>query len=193
MQSKSLLVAVAAFAVTATGAQAYGGAILNRANISEEQRSALVSAHELRKSGDVETARNVLVEAGVDEEVLHELREAAKETRAEIQAAVESGDYELFLELVADTPLADGVSSEADFELFQEAQTLRQSGEYADVKRIYNELGLDKKSRSGHHFVKRHILSQLTEEQRDALRVAKQANDRNTVKAILKDAGVERH
>ena len=90
MQSKSLLVAIAAFAVTATGVQAYGGIqAWERADITEEQRSALEEAHELRLGGDKEAARDVLVEAGIDEEVLRSLREASKEVRAEIREAIE--------------------------------------------------------------------------------------------------------
>jgi len=191
MQSKSLLIAIAAFAVTTTGAQAYGGAILERANISDDQRSALEQAHELRKGGEIEAARDVLVEAGIDEEVLHELRQAARETRSEIKLAVEAGDYDLFRELIVDTSLADIITSEADFALFKEAQELRQSGDYEDARVIFDELGIDK-SKYGHQLLKRHIAHQLTDEQKEALLVAKQANDREAVKAILEEAGIER-
>lgn len=191
MQSKSLLIAMAAFAVTTTGAQAYGSAILNRANLTDDQRSALEQARELRQSGEAEAARDLLVEAGIDEEVLHELREAARENRSEIHEAVEDGDYERFLELIADTPLADLITTEADFERFKEAHELRESGDHDEARLILDELGIDKPHR-GHKFFNRHIAQQLTEDQREALRVAKQANDHETVKAILDEAGIER-
>ena len=191
MQSKSLLIAVAAFAVTTTGAQAYGGAILERANLTDDQRTALEEARELRQSGEKDAARDLLIEAGIDEEVLKELRTAARETKAEIREAVADGDYERFLELIEDTPLADVITTESDFESFREAQELRQAGEYEEAREILDELGIEKK---GHHkrALRHHILSELTEEQRDALKVARQANDRETVKAILKEAGIER-
>ncbi len=61
MQSKSLLIAIAAFAVTATGVQAYGGMkILEKAGLSEEQISAFETARELRQSGDIAGARDAL-------------------------------------------------------------------------------------------------------------------------------------
>ena len=50
MQSKSLLIAIAAFAVTTTGVQAYGGTkILNRAGLSENQIEAIEEARELKQ------------------------------------------------------------------------------------------------------------------------------------------------
>ena len=191
MQSKSLLIAVAAFAVTTTGAQAYGGAILQRANLTDDQRTALEQAKELRQSGDTEAARDVLVEAGIDEDVLAELRAAARETRAAIKTAVETGDYDEFQDLITDTPLQDIITTPADFESFREAHNLRQDGEYEEARAILNDLGIDRPERGG-KFLKRHIATQLTDEQREALRVAKQANDRETVQAILAEAGIER-
>lgn len=82
MQSKSLLIAIAAFAVTATGVQAYQGTkLLERAGLTEEQISAFETARELREAGNINAARDVLVEAGVDENVLESVREAVHEER----------------------------------------------------------------------------------------------------------------
>lgn len=116
MQSKSFLMAVAAFAVTTTGVHAYGGSkILNKAGISEEQIVAFEEARELRRSGDIEAARDRLIEAGIDEGTLKKVHHARK-----------------------------------------------------------------------HH----KFLEDLTDEQRDAFRVAKQANDRATMQAIIDEAGI---
>lgn len=196
MQSKSLLIAIAAFAVTVTGVQAYGGAkVLARANLTEEQRSALEEAHELRENGDTEAARNVLIEAGIDEEAMRSLREASREVHAEMHDAIEAGDYEAFKELIADTPLADIITSEADFELFKEAHELRQSGDHDGARAIMDELGFEEPEHGPHGrgFGGGKMgpdLSQLTDEQRSALQVAREANDRDTVRAILEEAGI---
>ncbi len=192
MQSKSLLVAIAAFAVRTTGVQAFHGtAVLDRADITTEQRTALEEAHELRQAGDKSSARDLLVEAGVDETVLQSLREAARELRLEVKEAVANGDYDLFLTLIEDTPLADIITTEADFELFQEAQELREGGDKDAAREILDELGFDPREHHGKHRGHR-IGSQLTDDQREAIRVAKEANDRDTVRAILEEAGVER-
>ena len=79
--SKSLLIAVAALAVTTTGAYAHSG-LLSRLELSEEQRAALQVAHELRQDGDLDAARDILLQAGFDEETLEQMRER-KEARHE--------------------------------------------------------------------------------------------------------------
>lgn len=123
IQSKALLIAIAAFAVTATGAYAHGGErLLERADISEEQRQALEEAHQLRLDGDFEAARDRLVEAGVDEETLRSLHRAAHQHK--------------------------------------------------------------------HH--QAHWKDELTDEQLEALQAARQANDKETARAILEEAGIER-
>lgn len=132
MPSKSLLIAIAAFAVTATGVQAYQGTqLLEKAGLTQEQISAFETARELRKAGEIEAARDILVEAGVDEEVIISVRQAIHEERKT-------------------QPRHHGMMGRPDF------------------------------------------LADLSEEQRDALMVARQANDKDAVKAILKEAGIER-
>ena len=190
MQSKSLLIAIAAFAVTTTGVQAYSANILDRANLTDEQKNAIMEARELREVGNYEEARDLLAEAGIDEDVLRTLHQAKHEARAEMKAALEAGDYEAFLEVVADTPLADIITSESDFEDFREAHQLRQEGDKEGAKAILDDLGIEREHK-GHHKGKRYILSQLSDEQREAFMVAKQANDRATMQAILDEAGVE--
>jgi hypothetical protein len=196
MNSKSLLIAIAAFAVTATGAQAYVGTkSLALAGLSSEQISALEVARSLRAEGEVEKARNVLVEAGVDEQTLITIREAARAARAAMQEAVQTGDFAVFREVVADTPLAHVITTEADFELFREAQALRAEGRYDEAREIMDELGVaeshGRRSGVGHGrgYGPRGDRPELSLEQRDALRAARQANDMATVRAILDEAG----
>jgi hypothetical protein len=197
MDSKSLLIAIAAFAVTATGTQAYVGTkTLTRAGLTAEQITALEEARSLRAEGEVEKARNVLVEAGVDEEALAAIREAARAAREAMRAAVEAGDYAAFRVAVVDTPLADIITTAADFELFREAHELRAAGYYDEAREIMQELGVPSHSMGKGHGRSnsfgpgpRGDRPELSDEQRDALRAARQANDRETVRAILEEAG----
>ncbi len=198
MQSKSLLIAIAALALTATGVQAYGGSkLLTRAGLTEDQQSALEEAHTLRQEGDFVAARDTLVEAGIDEDVLRSLRDSMHESRAAVHAALEDGDYEAFKDAIIDTPLADSITTEEEFELFREAHELRRAGDREGADEIFNELGIETPTHRpymmGRHGHGPHMMfEEFTDEQREALRVARQSNDRETIKAILEEAGVER-
>lgn len=198
MKSKPFLIALAAFAVTATGAQAFDGTkLLEKAGLNEEQISAFETAHELREAGDFEKARDVLTEAGVDEETLKALREAAHENMEAVRTAVENNNYEAFKVVVADSPFAEKIDSEEKFKKLVEAHTLREQGKYDEAKAIMTELGVEPPKhgfgRGGHGNDRgRHMLDELTDEQREALEVARKANDKEAVEAILKEAGIER-
>ena len=190
MYSKSLLIAIAAFAVTASGAQAFMGVnYAQRAGLSPTQTEAFSQARELRLKGRSDEARDVLLAAGIDEKTLGSLRHAAHSAHTAIHEAVEAGDFAAFKVAVADMPLSDIITTEADFETFSEAYRLRQSGEYSAAAALYTGLGITH-HRSGRHPYKT-INDSLTAEQRDALMVAKQNNDRATVKQILEEAGLE--
>ncbi len=76
MYPKALLVAIAAFTLMAPGAYAFSGEVLARAAVTESQRAALSVAKELRAEGDFDGAVDILVEAGIDEEVLERIRAA---------------------------------------------------------------------------------------------------------------------
>jgi hypothetical protein len=194
MKSKPILIAIAAFAVTATGVSAFSGTkVFERAGLSQEQISAFEVARELRQSGDLKGARDVLVEAGVDEQVLKTVHQIAKETRQAIHEALEAEDYDAFKDAIAGTPLEDVIETEADFKKFVEAHELKQVGKWPEAKVLLDELGIEPEHRfTGHHRgMFKHEFDELTDEQREAVRVARQANDRDAVEAILKEAGVE--
>jgi len=124
--STSLAFVVAVFAVTASSAYAFSNqAFLTKAGLTDDQVVALQEARELRKMGDIDLARDVLMDAGIDLEVITELREIYAQERA-----------------LARHSLADQVEQK------------------------------------------------LTEEEQDALQVARASNDRETVRAILESAGV---
>jgi hypothetical protein len=192
MHSKSLLIAIAAFALTTSGVFAYNGSnVLDRANLSAEQKTAITRARELKQNGDFSAARDSLVNAGIDETVLKRLHEARHQVELEMQAALVANDYEAFMASIAQTPLAERITSEADFEQFRAAQELKDDGDFVAAKEIYDELGI--KPKPHHHgHGKGGMLHHLSTTQQDAFSVAKQANDKATMQAILDEAGVYR-
>ncbi len=132
MQSKSLLIAIAAFAVTASGVHAFSSpAAAQRAGLNKEQVRALSEARELKESGDLTAARDKLVEVGITEDSLLAMRLVAKENRAAMQ----------------------------------------REGRHNFSTRKYDR-------------------EDLTDIQREALRVARSNNDRVTANAILEEAGI---
>ncbi len=199
MKSKPFLIAIAAFAVTATGVQAFQGTqILEKAGLTEEQIEAFETARELRESGDFKAARDTLLDAGVDEDTMQSVHKAMHEQRDAIKDAVEAADYEAFKTAVAGTPLAEAVDTEDDFKKFVEAHELREAGKWPEAKAILDELGIEPPERmpgKGHGkgmMGKPDFLDELTDDQREALEVARKANDKEAVKAILNEAGIER-
>ena len=149
MKKSALLIPVAAFAVLAGSAQAFNAEVLEEAGLSEDQIAAFSVAKDLKEEGDREGARDVLAEAGIDEETLRDvkaaMREHRQETRAAVKAAVEAEDYDAFTEAAEDTKLADDIDSEADFQKFVEAYELRQSGDREAAREILSELGIEPK------------------------------------------------
>lgn len=193
MQSKSLLVAVAAFALTATGVHAYGGqSILNRAGLSSKQVSAIHDAQQLKAAGDIFGARELLVEAGITEETLKAIHEATREAALAVREALRDGDYEAFKVAVGDGQLADLISSETDFDQFREAHNIRLDGEWEDAAELLEELGVNLHKDHLHRGDMQQVfVEQLTEEQIAAFQVATTANDRATMQAIFDEAGID--
>ena len=194
MKGKALLIPLAAFAVTVTGVQAFNTEVLEEAGLSDDQISAFEEAHELRKSGDREGARDVIADAGIDEETLENIREAMKEWREENREAIEEAiadeDYDAFLEAIEDSPLADIITSEEDFELFVEAHELKESGDREAAREIFDELGIEKRPHTdrGH---RAEILEQLTDEEREAFEEARESGNKEAAREILEEAGIE--
>jgi len=202
MKAKSILIPIAAFALTATGVSAFNSDVLIKAGLTDEQRSAFEVARELREEGDKDGARDILIEAGIDESVIERVRTAMHEYRQEnrgaIHDAVENKDYEAFKVAIEGSPVADIVTTEADFDLFVEAHDLRQDGSHDEAKAIMEELGFEEgmghqMKGQGHRgdMQKSPFRDELTDDQKDALRAARSANDREAAQAILEDAGIE--
>jgi ABC-type ATPase with predicted acetyltransferase domain len=186
MNSKAILIAIAAFAVTTTGASAYGGNILSRAGLNEDQIEAVEEARELRAAGKITEARDKLVEAGITEDQLRSMHRVASNARDAIRDAIENENYDAFVKAAADFPISDIITTELDFKQFCEAHELRQSGDWKEADEIMEDLGFEDKRP-----VNRHAMSDFSFEQREALRVARQSNDRATIQAIFDEAGYE--
>jgi hypothetical protein len=145
---KQILIPVAAFAVTAVGASAFTGPewlANSNLDLSDSQVSALEEAREIRTSAQ-EEAKAVLEKAGLDQTKMREIHEAMRESRQEkheaVESAFENNDYEAFKVAVADTPMAEKITSEADFEKLAEAHELRESGDKDGAKAIMEDLGI---------------------------------------------------
>lgn len=190
MNSKAILIAIAAFAVTASGANAYGGTILSRAGLNDEQVAAVEDARELRAVGKFKEARDRLLEAGIGEEQLQSMHRVASQARMAIRKAVEARDYEAFQEAVAGSPLSDIITTEADFRQFCEAHELQKLGDRVAADEIMDGLGIDRRTQISRQLP---LLESFTNEQKEALRVARQANDRATIQAIFDEAGYDPH
>jgi len=147
MQAKTLLIPLAAFALTATTASAFNSEVLQRAGLSEVQIEAFETAHELRKEGDNNRAREILAKAGIDIKTMESVREAMHEykdaMRTAIDEAVRNNDYEAFKLAIEGSPLADIITRKEDFDLFKEAHDLREAGEFAQAQALMGELGME--------------------------------------------------
>lgn len=146
---KQILVPVAAFAVTVTGASAFGGDgyMLQKLDmLSEKEQAAFEEAREVRDTSRVQ-AHEVLENAGINDERMAEIHDAMRVTRDANQTAMDQmlkdGDYEAFLEAVEGTPMENVVTSKSDFEKFVEAHELRQAGDFEEAQEIMEDLGLE--------------------------------------------------
>ena len=146
MKTKQLLIPVAAFAVTATSVSAFNPDVLENAGLSEDQIAAFEVAHELKKEGDRDGARDVLADAGIDLETLEEVRNAVRaereERREDIKAAIEAEDYAAFTAAVGVGRLAEKITSEAQFDTLVEAHALRAEGDKEGARELLDELGI---------------------------------------------------
>ncbi len=194
--SKSFFVAVAAFAVTASGVHAFGSAeLLTKAGLSDNQVIAVQVAQELKATGQLEQARATLESAGVTKETMQHIREVAKEAKQAMQAAVERNDYQAFVVAIADSPLAEIITTESDFKQFAAAHELRGVGDRDGARELLSELGVDTqmhgKKYRGKHGLRAQARELLSDTQREALQVAHAANDKEAARAIFAEVGID--
>ncbi len=152
---KQIMIPMAAFAITVSGASAFSGSDWVSkldVDLTDEQVSALEQAKEIRQSAE-EEAKQVLVEAGLDEtkmKAIHDaMREMHKANHEAMENALESEDYEAFKEAVADTPLSTQITTEAEFSKLAEAHALREAGDPEAAQALLAELGIEGKGGVG--------------------------------------------
>lgn len=140
MNSKALLIPIAAFAVAVTSVQAFNSEVLHEAGLNEAQIAAFEVAHELQQEGDKDGARDVLLDAGIDLEAMKSIRRAMQDHRHDmhhaIHKAVKTNDFDAFKVAVEGSPIADIVTTKADFELFKDAHNLKMHSAHDEVKRL---------------------------------------------------------
>ncbi len=153
---KQIMIPVAAFAVTVAGASAFNSDALQKLDLglTDTQVSAIEEVHNLKDSGATrEEVKAILDEAGLDREKMQEVRKAMHEVRETqheaVDLAIANNDYDAFVVAIADSPLADKITSEADFQKFAEAQALRKSGDREGADKIMLELGIEKPAGHG--------------------------------------------
>lgn len=194
MNMRSVLIPLAAFAVTVTGASAFNSEVLQKAGLTDEQISAFEEAKELRKSGDKDAARDVLEDAGIDMGVMEKVRIAMSKQHEAVREAVENNDYPAFLNAIAGSPLADIIDTKAEFARFVEAHNLLEDGDREAAKEIFDELGIKGPGKFVMKFKgdkEPPFFSQLTAEQKTEMKAAFVAHDHEKVQEILAAAGIE--
>jgi hypothetical protein len=111
-------------------------------NFTDEERTALEEARDLREQGEFEKAQEVLKEAGVQNSLgrmgvgglFYEEREAMRQ-------AIQDGDYDSFVAATKDMPFADEVSEKL-FETIVAAHSFRQSGNFNAARKLLESEGV---------------------------------------------------
>lgn len=130
-------------------------ALAYESDLTDEQKDAIIEAHELRQSGDFDSARDVLQKAGVKDRflgngmggngIMHEKREA-------IRDAIEANDYDAYVEATKDT-LFEQTMTKDMFATLVKAHELRQDGKFEEAEDLLDEVGIE---RPGHMMGGRH-------------------------------------
>lgn len=117
--------------------------------INESNFNQMVEIHQLIQGGDVEGAKKIADELGISDLMpfgrgMGGMRGDMKE----IMSAVKDGDYDTFVELIKDKPIANDVLSvvnQDNFYLLKQIQELAQAGSFDEAKAIADKIGLDGK------------------------------------------------
>lgn len=99
--------------------------------------AAITQAHQLRRSGDLDGARAVLEDAGI--ECADYIREH-KKIRSGAKDALEQQNWEAYKEHVRGTKMEKIVNTEERFKTFVEARALRLQGRRAEARAILGDM-----------------------------------------------------
>jgi hypothetical protein len=172
-------------------ATAYAHGLGPMANLNEEQQASLGTLRELMHDGKIEEAK-AFAEANGLPSLKHGVRmRLDPEKKAALDAALESGDYDAFVELTADAPFADQLTPEV-FEQLVEAHTLMAAGDVQGAHDLLQELNVRipipgiKHEFEGDH--PKMWVKELSDEDKDLLDQARklhQSGDDEGARAIL--------
>lgn len=145
----------------------------------------------------VVTAAVITTSADESEEDRKVQFEKRAEIHKQVKAAVEQNDYNAWVTAVSESKMAEKHADKINEETFGklvEAHELFQSGDKEAAKEIMKELGLKKKHRKGFMKHKRsEAFQNLTDEQREALKAARESGDREQVKELMSEFGLKPH
>lgn len=109
------------------------------ASFTQEEQSAIQKAHDIRESA-LKEAEAVLAKAGVTKEEMHDAMKAYhQEHKQAMDDALDANDYEAFVALMADTPMAENIT-EATFSKLVEIRSLEKSGDKEGAQELRKEL-----------------------------------------------------
>jgi len=116
--------------------------------VTEENFAKFAQAHKLVEQGDLEGAREIREELGLNQGfqrggLYKNGKGVDSETREKMWQALETGDYESWKNLKSDRPFVQGLSQE-DFEKLVEVHNLRQEGNFEKASKIKDSLGMSK-------------------------------------------------
>ena len=190
---KSLLALPALAILLGAGgtATAYAHGLGPVSELTQEQQDSLETLRELMHDGKIEEAR-AFAEANGLPSLRHGMRiRLDPEKKAALDTALESNDYDTFVELTADAPFADELTPE-NFAQLVEAHTLMEAGDMEGARAILQELDIHiplpgPRREFGDDHPKM-WMKELTDEEKDLLdqaRKLRQSGDEEGAQAII--------
>lgn len=113
-----------------------------KGDVTEEVFEQMIQVHELKQSGDMEGAKALAEELGLPGKKMEKRK--GHMNRPEVKAAIESGDYSAWKELVGDKGPAELITEE-NFGTFVEMHNLMVSGDKESADELRDELGLEER------------------------------------------------
>lgn len=147
--NKTLKITVSALAflvLSAGSVYAYSGQQFRRFDeLTDEQIVILEEARALREDGDIESAHELIEDAGLDMPRLrgHGFPKKLNEKHEAIRKAIETDDYEAFLDITEDSRMQVEVDEEV-FNKMVEAHSLRVGGDIEGAREIMDSLGFER-------------------------------------------------
>lgn len=120
--------------------------------INESNFSTLQEIHALKEAGNDEAAKELATSIGLPERPGHGGEHGkGGENREVVKTAIESGNYDAFVEAVgSDSPMLENINA-SNFSQFVEMHTLREAGDQEGAQAIAQQLGLPERPDRGGH------------------------------------------